>query len=104
MPKPVKPSPTAAFTRLSTAPICTGANPPSSRNNCASWWRGYPAAARQGLDRAEIREAAEAILPITRAAEVPLVINDHWVLASKLGAEFCHLGQEDFEPDDDPTL
>ena len=52
----------------------------------------------------EIREAAEAILPITRAAEVPLVINDHWALASELGAEFCHLGQEDFfEPDDDPT-
>ena len=52
----------------------------------------------------EVREAAEAILPITRAAEVPLVINDHWALASKLGAEFCHLGQEDFfEPDDDPT-
>ena len=52
----------------------------------------------------EVREAAEAILPITRAAEVPLVINDHWALASELGAEFCHLGQEDFfEPDDDPT-
>jgi len=52
----------------------------------------------------EVREAAEAILPITRAAEVPLVINDHWALASKLGAEFCHLGQEDFfELDDDPT-
>ena len=52
----------------------------------------------------EIHEAAEAILPITRTAEVPLVINDHWALASELGAEFCHLGQEDFfEPDDDPT-
>ena len=53
---------------------------------------------------ADIREAAEAILPVTRAAEVPLVINDHWALASELGAEFCHLGQEDFfEIDDDPT-
>ena len=52
----------------------------------------------------DIREAAEAMLPITRAAEIPLVINDHWALASELGAEFCHLGQEDFfEIDDDPT-
>jgi thiamine-phosphate pyrophosphorylase len=52
----------------------------------------------------DIREAAEAMLPITRAAEIPLVINDHWALASELGAEFCHLGQEDFfETDEDPT-
>ena len=52
----------------------------------------------------DIREAAEAILPITRAAEIPLVINDHWPLASELGAEICHLGQEDFfETEDDPT-
>jgi len=52
----------------------------------------------------EIREAASAILPVTRAAEVPLVINDYWPLASDLGVEFCHLGQEDyFETDDDPT-
>jgi len=52
----------------------------------------------------DVRDAAEAILPITRAAEIPLVINDHWTLASELGAEFCHLGQEDFfETDDDPT-
>ena len=52
----------------------------------------------------EIREVAENILPVTRAAEIPLVINDYWALASELGAEGCHLGQEDyFEPDDDPT-
>ena len=52
----------------------------------------------------DIRKAAEAILPITRAAEVSLVINDHWALASELGAEFCHLGQEDFfETNDGPT-
>lgn len=52
----------------------------------------------------EIRGAAEAILPITRSAEVPLVINDYWALASELGAEACHLGQEDyFETDEDPT-
>lgn len=44
----------------------------------------------------EIREMAEAILPITRAAGVPLVINDHLNIACAVGAEFCHLGQEDF--------
>ena len=52
----------------------------------------------------EIREAAEEILPITRSAEVPLVINDYWALASELGAEVCHLGQEDyFETEEDPA-
>jgi len=44
----------------------------------------------------KIRQTAEDILPITRAAGVPLVINDHWQLACDLGAEFCHLGQEDY--------
>jgi len=44
----------------------------------------------------EIRHLAEAILPVTRAAGVRLVINDHLELARELGAEFCHLGQEDF--------
>jgi thiamine-phosphate pyrophosphorylase len=44
----------------------------------------------------EIRQMAEAILPITRRADVGLVINDHPEIARDLGAEFCHLGQEDF--------
>jgi len=44
----------------------------------------------------EIRRMAEAILPITRRAKVGLVINDHLEIACDLGAEFCHLGQEDF--------
>lgn len=44
----------------------------------------------------EVRCLAEAILPVTRRAGVPLVINDHFALARDLGAEFCHLGQEDF--------
>lgn len=44
----------------------------------------------------EIRRMAEAILPITRLANVGLVINDHLEIARGLGAEFCHLGQEDF--------
>jgi len=38
----------------------------------------------------------EKILPITRRANVGLVINDHLEIAREIGAEFCHLGQEDF--------
>ncbi len=44
----------------------------------------------------EIRRMAEAILPVTRAANVGLVINDYLDIAREVGAEFCHLGQEDF--------
>ena len=43
-----------------------------------------------------IRATAEEIIPITRAAGIPLVINDHWQLACELTTEICHLGQEDF--------
>jgi len=44
----------------------------------------------------EVRRLAEEILPVTRRAGVPLVINDHLSVARVLGAEFCHLGQDDF--------
>ena len=44
----------------------------------------------------EIRQMAEKILPITKRANVGLVINDHVDIADDLDAEFCHLGQEDF--------
>jgi thiamine-phosphate pyrophosphorylase len=44
----------------------------------------------------EIRRMAEAILPVTRKAGVGLVINDHPDITAEVGAEFCHLGQEDF--------
>jgi len=44
----------------------------------------------------EIRRMAEAILPVTRRANVGLVINDYLEIARDLGAELCHLGQEDF--------
>lgn len=44
----------------------------------------------------KIREMARSILPITRAAGVGLVINDHPALAQEIGADCCHLGQEDF--------
>ena len=44
----------------------------------------------------EIRRLAEAIAPVTRAANVGLVINDHLDVARDVRAEICHLGQEDF--------
>jgi thiamine-phosphate pyrophosphorylase len=44
----------------------------------------------------EIRAMAEKILPVTRRANVGLVINDHLEIARDLGAELCHLGKEDF--------
>lgn len=44
----------------------------------------------------DIRRLAEEVQPILRQAGVPLVINDHWELARELGAEYGHLGQEDF--------
>jgi thiamine-phosphate pyrophosphorylase len=44
----------------------------------------------------EIRSMAEAILPITMRANVGLVINDHLSVARQVGAQLCHLGQEDY--------
>jgi thiamine-phosphate pyrophosphorylase len=46
--------------------------------------------------RAEILRMAREILPILREAGVGLVINDHGDVAGEVGADFCHLGQEDF--------
>ena len=44
----------------------------------------------------EIRRMARAILPVTRRANVGLVINDYLEIAREVDADFCHLGQEDF--------
>jgi thiamine-phosphate pyrophosphorylase len=44
----------------------------------------------------DIRRMAEKILPVTRRANVGLVINDHLDIAKEIGADICHLGQEDF--------
>jgi len=44
----------------------------------------------------EIRRVAERILPILRRAGIPLVINDYPDIALQTGADYCHLGQEDF--------
>ena len=44
----------------------------------------------------EIRRMADAIVPVTKRAGVGLVINDYPEIAREVGAEVCHLGQEDF--------
>lgn len=44
----------------------------------------------------EIRRMAEAIVAVTKRAGIGLVINDYPEIAREVGAEFCHLGQEDF--------
>ena len=43
-----------------------------------------------------IRRMAEAVVAVTRRANVGLVINDHPDIAHEVDAEYCHLGQEDF--------
>jgi len=50
----------------------------------------------KGATTDEICRLAEQILPVLHRAGVGLVINDHWDIACKIGADFCHLGQEDF--------
>jgi len=44
---------------------------------------------------AAIREAAETLLPICHARDVPLLINDHPGLAKDVGADGVHVGQHD---------
>jgi thiamine-phosphate pyrophosphorylase len=51
----------------------------------------------KGADAALRREQAAALLPLCRAAGVPLLINDDWPLAVELGAEGAHVGEDDGE-------
>jgi thiamine-phosphate pyrophosphorylase len=44
----------------------------------------------------EIARLATLILPITRPASVPLIINDHPDLLQTVDAEGCHVGQDDY--------
>jgi thiamine-phosphate pyrophosphorylase len=50
----------------------------------------------KGCPPAQVRQLAGEIQPVLRRAGVGLVINDHWDIAREVGADFCHLGQEDF--------
>lgn len=45
---------------------------------------------------ADVRRIAGAIHSITQRAGVWFVVNDHLDVAREVGAEICHLGQEDF--------
>lgn len=46
-------------------------------------------------DDALRREQAGVLLPLCRAAGVPLVVNDDWRLAADIGADGAHLGEDD---------
>jgi thiamine-phosphate pyrophosphorylase len=50
----------------------------------------------KGADPDEVFRLAAQIQPVLQQAGVGLVINDHWEIARKIGADFCHLGQEDY--------
>jgi thiamine-phosphate pyrophosphorylase len=49
----------------------------------------------KGRPPGEIEKLAIQVLPVTRKAGVPLVINDHPAIAQTVGAEGVHLGQDD---------
>lgn len=74
-----------------------GGRPPElvARQLCAGGADLIQLRAKQS-SREQIRGMAELLLPIMRAAGVRLVINDYPDLAREVGAELCHLGQEDF--------
>jgi thiamine-phosphate pyrophosphorylase len=46
-------------------------------------------------DLATIRNVAEILIPLCRAAGVPFILNDHPALAAELGADGVHIGQDD---------
>jgi thiamine-phosphate pyrophosphorylase len=46
--------------------------------------------------KAEIVKYAEAMLPLTKAGGVPLILNDYPDLLGEVDADGCHVGQEDF--------
>lgn len=50
----------------------------------------------KNFSKQQILETAKEIIAVTRAAQIPLVINDHPEIAVAVGAQYCHLGQEDF--------
>jgi thiamine-phosphate pyrophosphorylase len=44
----------------------------------------------------QVRRLAKILRPVTSVADVGLVVNDDPEIADEVGADFCHLGQEDF--------
>lgn len=51
----------------------------------------------KAADAALRREQVAMLLPLCRAAGVPLLVNDDWRLAAELGADGAHLGEHDGE-------
>lgn len=47
------------------------------------------------LNAGDVERLAQEMLPITRQAGVPLVINDHPAVAASVGSEGIHVGQDD---------
>src|SRR4051812_30966519 len=52
----------------------------------------------KSADAALRREQVVALLPLCRAAGVPLIVNDDLELAIELDADGAHLGREDADP------
>jgi thiamine-phosphate pyrophosphorylase len=49
----------------------------------------------KGMDELEIEALGQQIEPITRAAGVPLIVNDFPALVPSIGAQGAHIGQDD---------
>lgn len=49
----------------------------------------------KGMDELEIEALGQGIEPITRAAGVPLIVNDFPALVPSIGAQGAHIGQDD---------
>ena len=49
----------------------------------------------KGADDDAVRRAGERLLPICRAREVPLLVNDRPDLAAEIGADGAHVGADD---------
>ncbi len=50
----------------------------------------------KGGSESEVRDLVRRVLPVTTAAGVWFVLNDHWELGCELTVPCVHLGQEDF--------
>ncbi|MGH1349328.1 MAG: thiamine phosphate synthase [Methyloligellaceae bacterium] len=55
-------------------------------------------------DQAEILQQIEQSLKLCRDHDCQLIVNDYWQEAIQLGADYIHLGQEDLEAADLPTI
>jgi thiamine-phosphate pyrophosphorylase len=58
----------------------------------------------KGHSKRDIVRFAEAMLPLTKAAGVPLILNDYPDLLKEVDADGCHVGQEDFSVDETRDL